>query len=237
FDCEAWVPTQGTYRELTSTSNCTTFQARRLQIRERHEGATRPVATLNGTMANTRWLVPILENHQQADGSVTVPAALRPYLGGMTAQGPEGPRYCAQAITKQTPQAQLERHIVPSPPRTRRRRHDRRLRRITVGVGEASARSARRARAPSRDLHRPCPARCPRGRARPGPQARIRCVLERLRRRPPRPRAAAGLGAAPCGLLRPPGCAGEDARGAAERALPRRGPRPAPVGVRRVPCR
>src|SRR5690625_7299462 len=70
FDCEAWVPTQGTYCELTSTSNCTPFQARRLQIRERHEGATRPVATLNGTMANTRWLVPILENHQQADGSV-----------------------------------------------------------------------------------------------------------------------------------------------------------------------
>src|SRR5699024_4577639 len=93
FGCEAWVPTQGTYRELASTSNCTTFQARRLQIRERHEGSTRPVATLNGTMANTRWLVPILENHQQADGSVTVPAALRPYLGGMTAQGPEGPRY------------------------------------------------------------------------------------------------------------------------------------------------
>ncbi|HCG56118.1 MULTISPECIES: serine--tRNA ligase [Brevibacterium] len=93
FDCEAWVPTQGTYRELTSTSNCTTFQARRLQVRERYDGATRPVATLNGTMANTRWLVPILENHQQADGSVTVPAALRPYLGGMVAQGPEGPRY------------------------------------------------------------------------------------------------------------------------------------------------
>ncbi|MCI4011915.1 serine--tRNA ligase [Brevibacterium sp. ZH18] len=93
FDCEAWVPTQDTYRELTSTSNCTTFQARRLQIRERYDGATRPVATLNGTMANTRWLVPILENHQQADGSVTVPAALRPYLGGMVAQGPEGPRF------------------------------------------------------------------------------------------------------------------------------------------------
>ncbi|RBP62512.1 seryl-tRNA synthetase [Brevibacterium sanguinis] len=93
YDCEAWVPTQGTYRELTSTSNCTTFQARRLQIRERRNGATRPVATLNGTMANTRWLVPILENHQQADGSVTVPQALRPYLGGMVAQGPEGPRF------------------------------------------------------------------------------------------------------------------------------------------------
>ena len=93
YDCEAWVPTQETYRELTSTSNCTTFQARRLQIRERHDGATRPVATLNGTMANTRWLVAILENHQQADGSVTVPEALRPCLGGMTAQGPEGPRF------------------------------------------------------------------------------------------------------------------------------------------------
>ena len=90
YDCEAWVPTQETYRELTSTSNCTTFQARRLQIRERHDGATRPVATLNGTMANTRGIVGI---HQQADGSVTVPEALRPYLGGMTAQGPEGPRF------------------------------------------------------------------------------------------------------------------------------------------------
>ncbi|MYM20319.1 serine--tRNA ligase [Brevibacterium sp. 5221] len=93
FDCEAWVPTQGTYRELTSTSNCTTFQARRLSIRERGEDGTRPVATLNGTMANTRWLVAILENHQQADGSVRVPEALQPYLGGMTAYGPEGPRY------------------------------------------------------------------------------------------------------------------------------------------------
>ena len=89
FDCEAWVPTQGTYRELTSTSNCTTFQARRLNIRERvrtedgSKGGTRMVATLNGTLATTRWIVAILENHQNADGSVTVPAALRPYLGGM----------------------------------------------------------------------------------------------------------------------------------------------------------
>jgi len=85
FDCEAWVPTQGRYRELTSTSNCTTFQARRLNIRERDpqaEGnATRHVATLNGTLGTTRWLVAILENHQQADGSVIVPAALRPFLG------------------------------------------------------------------------------------------------------------------------------------------------------------
>jgi seryl-tRNA synthetase len=85
FDCEAWVPTQGRYRELTSTSNCTTYQARRLNIRERDplaEGnATRHVATLNGTLGTTRWIVAILENHQQADGSVLVPDALRPFLG------------------------------------------------------------------------------------------------------------------------------------------------------------
>ncbi len=93
FDTEAWIPTQGTYRELTSTSNCTTFQSRRLKIRERGEDGTRPVATLNGTAANTRWLVALLENHQQADGSVRIPEALRPYLGGMTAYGPEGARY------------------------------------------------------------------------------------------------------------------------------------------------
>ncbi|SMY10728.1 serine--tRNA ligase [Brevibacterium jeotgali] len=91
FDTEAWIPTQGTYRELTSTSNCTTFQARRLKIRERVESGTRPVATLNGTVANTRWLVALLENHQQADGSVRIPEALRPYMGGMTAYGPNGP--------------------------------------------------------------------------------------------------------------------------------------------------
>lgn len=83
FDAEAWVPTQGTYRELTSTSNCTTFQARRLNVRYRGEdGKTATVATLNGTLATTRWLVAILENHQQADGSVRIPVALRPYLGG-----------------------------------------------------------------------------------------------------------------------------------------------------------
>jgi seryl-tRNA synthetase len=82
YDCEAWVPTQGRYRELTSTSNCTTFQARRLGIRERDpDGRTRAVATLNGTLATTRWLVAILETHQQSDGSVIVPTALRPYLG------------------------------------------------------------------------------------------------------------------------------------------------------------
>ncbi|WP_461157888.1 serine--tRNA ligase [Saccharopolyspora tripterygii] len=83
FDCEAWVPSQQTYRELTSTSNCTTFQARRLSTRYRDaDGKTRFAATLNGTLATTRWIVAILENHQQADGSVRVPEALRPFLGG-----------------------------------------------------------------------------------------------------------------------------------------------------------
>jgi seryl-tRNA synthetase len=83
FDIEAWVPTQGGYRELTSTSNCTTYQARRLNTRYRDEtGKPRVAATLNGTLATTRWLVAILENHQQPDGSVRIPEALRPYLGG-----------------------------------------------------------------------------------------------------------------------------------------------------------
>jgi seryl-tRNA synthetase len=82
YDCEAWVPTQRTYREMTSTSNCTEFQARRLNVRFRDEdGRNRPVATLNGTLATTRWLVAILENHQQADGSVRVPKALQKFLG------------------------------------------------------------------------------------------------------------------------------------------------------------
>jgi len=84
FDCEAWLPTQARYMELTSTSNCTTFQARRLGIREkRADGQMHPVATLNGTLATTRWIVAILENHQLPDGSVRVPEALRPYLGGL----------------------------------------------------------------------------------------------------------------------------------------------------------
>ncbi len=87
FDCEAWVPTQGRYREVTSTSNCTSYQSRRLDVRERNphtpDGGNRPVATLNGTLATTRWIVAILENHQQPDGSVTVPKALQPYLGGL----------------------------------------------------------------------------------------------------------------------------------------------------------
>ncbi len=82
FDCEAWVPTQRAYRELTSTSNCTTFQARRLATRYRDaSGKPQIAATLNGTLATTRWLVAILENHQRPDGSVRVPGALAPFVG------------------------------------------------------------------------------------------------------------------------------------------------------------
>ena len=82
FDCEAWIPTQSAYREVTSTSNCTEFQARRLNIRYRDESGTKPVATLNGTLvAVPRMIVAILENHQNQDGSVNVPKALRPFLG------------------------------------------------------------------------------------------------------------------------------------------------------------
>jgi seryl-tRNA synthetase len=82
FDCEAWIPTQGAYREVTSTSNCTDFQARRLNIRTKGENGTSPVATLNGTLvAVPRMIVAILENHQQADGSVNLPKALQSYLG------------------------------------------------------------------------------------------------------------------------------------------------------------
>ncbi|GAA2905470.1 seryl-tRNA synthetase [Microbacterium keratanolyticum] len=89
YDIEAWVPTQDAFRELTSTSNCTTFQARRLDVRHRPESddpkaaKTQFVATLNGTLATTRWIVALLETHQQADGSVRVPEVLRPYLGGL----------------------------------------------------------------------------------------------------------------------------------------------------------
>ena len=82
FDCEAWIPTQNAYREVTSTSNCTEFQARRLNIRMKDENGTRPLATLNGTLvAVPRMIVAILENNQNADGSVNVPAALQPYIG------------------------------------------------------------------------------------------------------------------------------------------------------------
>jgi seryl-tRNA synthetase len=88
FDCEAWLPSQSRYMEVTSTSNCTTFQARRLGTRERGDGGTTPVATVNGTIGTTRWIVALLENHQRPDGSVHVPAALRPYLGGVEALEP-----------------------------------------------------------------------------------------------------------------------------------------------------
>lgn len=82
FDCEAWIPTQNAYREVTSTSNCTEFQARRLNIRYRDESGTKPVAMLNGTLvAVPRMIVAILENHQNKDGSINVPKALRPFLG------------------------------------------------------------------------------------------------------------------------------------------------------------
>ena len=82
FDCEAWIPTQNAYREVTSTSNCTDFQARRLNIRYKDESGTKPVATLNGTLvAVPRTIVAILENNQQKDGSVLVPKALQEYLG------------------------------------------------------------------------------------------------------------------------------------------------------------
>jgi seryl-tRNA synthetase len=91
FDCEAWIPTQGRYRELTSTSNCTDFQTRRLDTRARHDGEVRPVATLNGTLcAMTRTIVAILETHQQADGSVRVPKALQPFLQGREVLEPVG---------------------------------------------------------------------------------------------------------------------------------------------------
>ncbi|GAA2757283.1 serine--tRNA ligase [Actinopolymorpha rutila] len=83
YDIEAWIPTQGRYREVTSTSNCTEFQARRLGVRFRDADGVRPVATLNGTLvAIARAIVAVLENHQQADGSVRVPKALQPFLGG-----------------------------------------------------------------------------------------------------------------------------------------------------------
>jgi seryl-tRNA synthetase len=92
FDCEAWIASQGRYRELTSTSNCTDFQSRRLDTRTRGEdGATRPVATLNGTLCSTnRPIIALLETHQNEDGSVTVPEALRPYLGGTEVLKPVG---------------------------------------------------------------------------------------------------------------------------------------------------
>jgi len=88
FDCEAWLPSQERWMEVTSTSNCTTFQARRLSIRERGESGSRPVATVNGTIGTTRWIVALLENHQQADGSVYLPPILRPFFGGAESLSP-----------------------------------------------------------------------------------------------------------------------------------------------------
>ena len=91
FDCEAWIPTQERYREISSTSNCTDFQTRRLDVRGRFPEGTRPLATLNGTLcAVPRTIVALLENHQQADGSVRVPAALQPYLQGRAVLEPAG---------------------------------------------------------------------------------------------------------------------------------------------------
>ncbi|MBN9215449.1 MAG: serine--tRNA ligase [Microbacterium sp. SCN 70-200] len=96
YDVEAWVPTQDAYRELTSTSNCTSYQARRLDVRYRPPvegggvGKTAPVATLNGTLATTRWIVALLETHQREDGSVVIPEVLRPYLGGIAIAEPVG---------------------------------------------------------------------------------------------------------------------------------------------------
>ena len=89
YDCEAWLPTQERYREITSTSNCTEYQARRLNVRSRYDTGVAPVATLNGTLcAMPRMIVMLLENHQQADGSVRLPAALQPFLGGRTQLSP-----------------------------------------------------------------------------------------------------------------------------------------------------
>jgi seryl-tRNA synthetase len=91
YDCEAWIPTQGKYRELTSTSDCTEFQSRRLSIRMRDGKQVRPLATLNGTLcAVPRTIVALLENHQLPDGSVRVPELLRPYLGGHEVLEPVG---------------------------------------------------------------------------------------------------------------------------------------------------
>jgi len=83
YDCYGWVPSQNKYREITSTSDCTQFQSRRLNIRGRYADGVGPVATLNGTLcAMTRMIIMVLENNQNPDGSVTVPEVLRPYMGG-----------------------------------------------------------------------------------------------------------------------------------------------------------
>ncbi len=144
FDVEAWVPTQGAYRELTSTSNCTTYQARRLDIRYRTEsGKTAPVATLNGTLATTRWLVALLETHQQADGSVIVPEALRPYIGGLEVISPHERAACRALAHR----PRHRRHRAP------RGRHARRMRwshAVQPGARRAATTSPSRPDAPSR---------------------------------------------------------------------------------------
>lgn len=92
YDCYTWLPSQQRYREITSTSNCTEFQARRLNIRMRDGEGVRSVATLNGTLcAMTRMIIAILENHQQKDGSVRIPEKLRPFIGGREALVPVKP--------------------------------------------------------------------------------------------------------------------------------------------------
>jgi seryl-tRNA synthetase len=92
YDCYGWVPSQGKYREITSTSDCTQFQSRRLNIRARYADGVGPVATLNGTLcAMPRMIIMILENFQNADGSVTVPEVLRPYLQGRASLTPLTP--------------------------------------------------------------------------------------------------------------------------------------------------
>jgi seryl-tRNA synthetase len=85
YDLEVWLPAQNTYREISSCSNCEAFQARRMQARFRNaQGKPELVHTLNGSgLAVGRTLVAVLENYQNADGSITVPPALRPYIGGV----------------------------------------------------------------------------------------------------------------------------------------------------------
>jgi seryl-tRNA synthetase len=92
YDLEVWLPAQNTYREISSVSNCEAFQARRMQARFRNaQGKPELVHTLNGSgLAVGRTLVAVLENYQQADGSIDIPEALRPYMGGLTRLAPQG---------------------------------------------------------------------------------------------------------------------------------------------------
>lgn len=89
YDLEVWIPSQNTYREISSVSNCEAFQARRMQARFRGEKRTELVHTLNGSgLAVGRTLVAVLENFQQADGSVTIPTVLQPYMNGLARLSP-----------------------------------------------------------------------------------------------------------------------------------------------------